>query len=55
MSDDIEIADIKVAKADWDSTPASIQALVLVLPARLTPLEGKLHQNSQNASKPPSK
>ena len=54
MSDDIEMADIKVAKADWDSTPASIQALVLVLNERLTQLEEKLNQNSQNSSQPPS-
>lgn len=54
MSDDIEIAGIKVAKADWASTPASIQALVLVLNERLTQLEEKLNQNSQNSSKPPS-
>lgn len=53
-TDDIEIAGIKVPKADWDRTPASIQALVLVLSERLNQLEEKLNQNSQNSSKPPS-
>ena len=51
---EIEIAGIKVPKADWDATPASIQALVIVLSERLSQLEEKLDQNSRNSSKPPS-
>jgi len=54
MSEESAIAGIKVPQADWEATPASIQALVLVLSDRLTQLEEKLHQNSQNSSKPPS-
>ncbi len=54
MNEEIEIAGIKVPKADWDATPPSIQALVLVLSDRLSQLEEKLNQNSQNSSKPPS-
>jgi len=53
-ADEMEIAGIKVPKADWDKTPASIQALVLVPSERLNQLEEKLNQNSQNSSKPPS-
>ena len=61
MSEEIEIAGIKVPKADWEATPASIQALVLVLSERLQQqderirqLEERLNQNSKNSSKPPS-
>lgn len=54
MSEEIEIAGIKVPKADWDATPPSIQALVLALSERLNQLEEKLNKNSQNSSKPPS-
>lgn len=61
MSEEIELAGIKVPKADWEATPASIQALVLVLSERLQQqderlrqLEERLNQNSQNSSKPPS-
>jgi hypothetical protein len=61
MSEEIEIAGIKVPKADWEGTPASIQALVLVLSERLKQqderirqLEERLNQNSQNSSKPPA-
>ena len=54
MSEEIEIAGIKVPKADWDATPASIQALVIVLSERLSQLEEKLNKNSRNSSKPPS-
>ena len=54
MSEEKEIAGIKVPKADWDATPVSIQALVLALSERLSALEEKLNQNSQNSSKPPS-
>ena len=54
MEETIEIAGIKVPKADWDATPASIQALVLALSERLSQVEEKLNQNSQNSSRPPS-
>jgi hypothetical protein len=54
MSDEIEIAGIRVPKADWDATPASIQMLVRVLSERLLALEEKVKQSSQNSSKPPS-
>ena len=54
MSEEIEIAGVKVPKADWDVTPASIQALILVLSERLSHLEEKLNKNSRNSSKPPS-
>ena len=54
MSEEIEIAGIKVPKADWEATPASIQAVVTVLSERLSHLEEKLNKNSQNSSKPPS-
>ena len=54
MSEEIEIAGVQVPKADWDATPASIQALVIVLSERLSQLEEKLNKNSGNSSKPPS-
>lgn len=68
MSEDIEIAGIKVLKADWAATPPSIQAVVgaLVerlaqqneqltqLNERLSHLEERLNQTSKNSSKPPS-
>lgn len=68
MDKDIEIAGIKVPKADWEATPPSIQALVTVLVERLTyqgeqiaqlterlsQLEERLNQTSNNSSKPPS-
>lgn len=61
MSEEIEIAGIKVPKADWEATPPSIRALVIVLnerleqqDERLRQLEEQLNQNSQNSSKPPS-
>ena len=54
MSEEIEIAGIKVPKADWDATPVSIQTLVIVLSERLSQLEEKLNKNSRNSSKPPS-
>lgn len=54
MSDEIEIAGIKVPRADWEVTPASIQMLVQVLSERLLALEEKVNRNSQNSSKPPS-
>ena len=54
-SEEIDITGIKIPKADWDATPASIQALVRVLSERLWQLEEKVNQNSQNSSKPPSR
>lgn len=54
MSDEIEIAGIRVPRADWEATPASIQMLVRVLSERLLTLEEKVNQSSQNSSKPPS-
>lgn len=68
MSEDIEIAGIKVPKVDWEATPPSVQGLVTVLVERLTQqseqlshlherlshLEERLNRNSQNSSKPPS-
>lgn len=54
MSDEIEIAGIRVPRTDWDATPASIQMLVRVLNERLLALEEKVNQSSQNSSKPPS-
>lgn len=68
MSEEIEIAGIKVPKADWEATPPSIQALIMVLVERLnhqseqinhlnerlSHLEERLNQTSKNSSKPPS-
>ena len=61
MSEEIEISGIKVPKADWEATPPSIRALVLVLSDRLSQqderiqqLEERLNQTSKNSSKPPS-
>jgi transposase len=62
MSEEIEIAGIKISQSDWEQTPKSVQALVTVLSERLTHhaqrlghLEEHLKQNSQNSSQPPSK
>jgi transposase len=54
MSDEIEIAGIRVPRADWEATPASIQMLVQVLSERLLALEETVNRSSQNSSKPPS-
>ncbi|NEP53300.1 MAG: IS66 family transposase [Moorea sp. SIO3C2] len=54
MSESIVIAGIEIPKADWDATPASVQALVLVLSERLMHIEEQLSQNSSNSSLPPS-
>ena len=54
MSDEIEIAGIRIPRADWEVTPASIQMLVQVLSERLLALEEKVNRSSQNSSKPPS-
>ncbi|MEM9091836.1 MAG: DUF6444 domain-containing protein [Cyanobacteria bacterium P01_F01_bin.53] len=54
MSELIEIAGIEVPRGDWEATPSSIQSVLLSISARLSELEEKLNQNSQNSSKPPS-
>ncbi|NEQ44531.1 MAG: IS66 family transposase [Leptolyngbya sp. SIOISBB] len=68
MSEDIEIAGIKVPQADWAATPPSIRTLVLLMSQRLKEqderirqqderirqLEERLNQTSKNSSKPPS-
>lgn len=54
MSDEIEIAGIRVPRAAWEKTPASIQRLVEVLSEQLLALEEKVNRSSQNSSKPPS-
>jgi transposase len=46
MSEEIEIAGIRVPKADWDITPASIKAVVVVLSERLSAIEEQLKQSS---------
>ena len=53
MSEEIEIAGIKVPKADWDTTPASIQTLVMVLSERLSHLS-KRQEMSEAVSNPVS-
>lgn len=55
MSSEIEIAGIKIAEVDWDATPKSVKAVVIVLSERLENIEEQLKQNSQNSSRPPSK
>jgi len=54
MSDIITIAGIEIPKADWDATPASVQAVVMVLSERLLHIEEQLKQTSRNSSRPPS-
>lgn len=54
MREEIEIAGIKIAKSDWEATPASIQALVKSLSERVSGIEEKLKKTSKNSSKPPS-
>ena len=54
MSESIIIAGIEIPKADWDATPASVQALVMVLSERLMHIEEQLTQNSSNSSLAPS-
>lgn len=54
MSETIEIAGVEIPRADWDATPASVKALVVVLSERLSHIEEQLNQNSQNSSRPPS-
>lgn len=55
MSEEIEIGGIKIPKTDWDATPPSIQALVMVLSERLSQMERcytsfEIHaENSSNA------
>ena len=47
MSEAIEIAGIKVPKADWEATPPSIQALVRVLEERLAQQNKRLAEQSE--------
>ena len=54
MESEIEIAGIKVPKSDWEATPESIKAVVIVLSERLEHIEEQLKKNSRNSSKPPS-
>ncbi|MEM8639699.1 MAG: DUF6444 domain-containing protein [Cyanobacteria bacterium P01_G01_bin.54] len=54
MREEIEIAGIKIAKADWEETPESIQVLVRILSERLSHVEEKFNKNSKNSSKLPS-
>ena len=55
MSSEIEIVGIKIPQSDWDATPESVKAVVVVLSERLDYIEEQLKQNSQNSSRPPSK
>lgn len=54
MSSKIEIAGIEISGLDWNATPESIKAVVIVLSERLAYIEEQLKQNSQNSSRPPS-
>ena len=51
MSEDIEIAGIKVPKADWEATPPSIQSLVRVLEERLAQQNERLIEQSDQLAK----
>lgn len=55
MSLEKEIAGIKIPQSDWNATPESVKAVVIVLSERLDHIEEQLKQNSQNSSRPPSK
>jgi hypothetical protein len=69
MSKMFQVGNYEVSAEDWESTPASIQALVwklvkeneelkekvLGLEVRLGQIEERLNQNSRNSSRPPSK
>jgi transposase len=62
MSEEIEIAGVRISQSEWEKTPKSVQALVKVLSERLihyeerlSHLEERLKQNSQNSSQPSSK
>lgn len=54
MESEIEIAGIKIPKSDWEATPESIKAVVMVMSERLEHIEEQLKKNSRNSSKPPS-
>jgi hypothetical protein len=54
MEATIEIAGISISKKDWEATPSSVSRLVIVLSERLSLLEERVNQNSQNSSRPPS-
>ena len=43
-----------IPEEDWESTPASIKKLIVLLHARIVELEEQLRTNSSNSSKPPS-
>lgn len=51
MSEAIEIAGIKVPKADWEATPPSIQTLVRILVERLDQQTERLTQQSEQLNK----
>lgn len=55
MDETITIAGIEIPKVDWESTPASVKALVMMLSERLSHIEEQLGKNSKNSSLPPSK
>lgn len=47
MSAEMDIAGIKIAVADWNTTPESVKAVVTVLSERLASIEEQLNQNSR--------
>lgn len=69
MSEEIEIGGLKIPQADWESTSASVQHLLVKLVQanqrlhqenqelreRQQHLEERLNQNSKNSSRPPAK
>lgn len=61
MTDEIELAGSRIARSDWEATPASVKTLVTEvmgqigqLHERVAHLEERLTKNSKNSSKPPS-
>jgi hypothetical protein len=69
MSKMIQVGNYEIPKADWESTPASVQKIVMELvketwelkeevqqlKVKLSGIEERLNQNSKNSSRPPSK
>lgn len=69
MSEMIKVGNYEVPKEDWESTPGSVQELVMKLvreneelrkkvnrlEERLGEIEEQLNRNSKNSSRPPSK
>ena len=49
-----EFKQLGIPEEDWESTPASIKKLIVLLHARIAELEEQLRTNSSNSSKPPS-